>query len=408
MESYKLSKVLQSQLKSLEPKDTEHISQEYFLSIMLNPNEIKNRIVTLPKNTLIFHGSQLFPRLLNQKILIDNIPKKVSTILPYIEGGASESEILSLSSENKLTMDGIYEILHRKQKKYEMLFGNFNWMGNRYIEGGQGCNPCKSMVLFLLNNEIKLFNFIDFVRNEKKDKRSIEDLDQKSEKKLYIVSVEEKDRRQIKKKIIVKEWDKITDSDVVFEKINNTYKSVKPTTELNTLLYITNNDFYTSGYTGIGIIFAQYQYIQDALQYIYPDFIDQNIMGYIAIDFSEEVKTDTTNEDWFSKENESYFMRGCIGTKNIGICPEVLILNPTKLLTPMDVFYTTRNDYEIFIKTSDRIKEEKKRKALPLKIITKNIENCLKSYDIQFNPSFNTRQPIVSLEQGHAPYYVLN
>ena len=314
-----------------------------------------------------------------------------------------------------------------------MIWLNFNWYSNRYIgtdfkyaknpdtgeydipvykkdkdgnfieENGKkvqelsttGCNPCKSMVMLLTTSDIYVFNFVRLVMEKRINKNRIERIEQDSEEKLYVF------RR--KEEVGIATWDKIGAEDDIF--VKNTMKRKGFTKKSDGVkkhaLYITNNQFFTKGYTGLGIIFAQFMYLRDELSGSMPRL--PPVMGYFDVDFAEAVSMQ--DEDWVNKYSNAT-MCGCFVDKNDreGICPELMLLKPQEILNCMDIFYTTKNDYTVYIDPQEE-KGGEFSKVLPLETITKNIIGCVGAENFIMNPRFDNNKPLQSMYNGMAPWF---
>lgn len=420
--------------RRLEADSDPKITQEEFISFMLNPTHIGKYLVPIPKGTMLFHGSPIFPRVFNQLIQYKGgQTKKVCDILSKVEGGLSESVILDLHNTRKLSEKVIQQKLSKKNKKYEMIWLNFNWYSNRYIATGfkytknpvtgeydvpvykkdkdgnfiyekgkkvqelstSGCNPCKSMVMFLTTQNIYVFNFVRLVMEKRINKNRIERIQQDSKEKLYII--------RKKGAVGISKWDEIGTGDYVFSKTTTRRKGFvkKSESAKRNALYVTNNQFYTSGYSGLGILFAQYMFIRHELTGMMP--LLPPVMGYFDIDFAEAV--DMQEEDWVNKYSNAT-MCGCFVDKKgrNGICPELMLLKPQDILNCMDIFYTTINDYTVYIDPEEERGKDFS-KALPLETITKNIIGCVGAGNFNMNPQFDNDKPLDSMYKNIAPWF---
>lgn len=382
------------------------VKQVDFLS-MLFSDSIDDYIIKVPKDVMLYHGSRMFPRVANQIIRFKNGKTiRACEIAPQLEAGLSEGLVIDLNNTNRLTAKKVESILKRKKKKFEMMWLNFNWYANRTIAGGWSCKPCKSMMLLKTTADIYVFNFVRLVNKLKKNKNSIERITQDSEEKLYM------GRRR--GKIFIETWENIrTERDEVYVIVSRSRKGFYPKNDgvKNRALSVTNNQFKTTGYSGIGIILAQYQYLRKALgDAKYPP-----IMGYFDVDFAEGVPM--IHEDWSTWNNPDKIptMCGCIYDKNYrakgdkekiptGICPELMIMEPLKITKCIEVFYTTRNDYMPFIDEEEDIFSDNPNK-LPIDILTQNIIDCVGKNNFNLNPAFNLSDPLGSFINNNAPWF---
>ena len=88
----------------------------------------------------------------------------------------------------------------------------------------------------------------------------MEPIEKESNEKLYVT--------KRKGEVGITTWDKIADTDDIFVKITRTRKGFikKSDGAKRNALHVTNNQFYTTGYSGIGIILAQYMYLREQLK----------------------------------------------------------------------------------------------------------------------------------------------
>ena len=373
------------------------VKQTEFLTMLFT--SANDYIIKIPKNVMLYHGSRMFPRVANQIIKLKSGKIiRACEIAPQLEAGLSEGLVIDLNNTNRLTEEIVDSILTKKAKKFEMMWLNFNWYANRTIAGGWSCKPCKSMMLLKTTQDIYVFNFVRMVSILKKNKNSIERITQNSDEKLYIA-------RKNTKQIYIDTWDNIKNNDSVFTKsFVKKNESIK-----NSAVSVTNQQFKTSGFSGIGIILAQYQYLRKAL----GDLNLPPIMGYFDVDFAEGVEMKTENWSKWKNTNKIPTICGCVYDNNYklegkktptGICPELMIMNPLEIIKCVDVFYTTRNDYMPFIDEEEDIKSDNPSR-LSLDNLSQNIIDCVGKENFNINPHFNVADPLDSFINNQAPWF---